>query len=158
METESKVNPETEESAEAKAVSEKKLLKEKKEEGKELITLERFRIAAEKLQIGWLRKSMSISALGFTAYRLLEDETVKGEHDIFGFLSAGEIGLVLLFIGFAGLLWATQQHLVTLGKVRRQFEDAHQKLPISVSLIESYALIGVTLLLAIYSLVRYFGL
>jgi uncharacterized membrane protein YidH (DUF202 family) len=158
METESIVKPEVEESAETKAQNEKKLLKEIKEEGKEIITLERFRIAAEKLQLAWLRKAMAISALGFTAYRLLEDETAKGEHDIFGFLGAGEIGLVMLLIGFIGLVWATQQHLLTLKKVKQQFDFYNQKLPISISLIESYALIIVTLMLSIYSIVRYIKL
>lgn len=141
--------------AEAIAAIEKKQLKEKKDQDKELITLERFRIASEKMQLSWIARSITISALGFTVYRLLEDEEAKGMSNSVISMSPSEVGLVMLLIGFIGLVWATVQHTKTIEKVRRQY-TVYQELPKSISLIVSYAIIAVTLLLAISSLIRYF--
>ncbi|WP_264564884.1 DUF202 domain-containing protein [Flavobacterium sp. N3904] len=135
--------------------TEKKLLKEKKDRDKELITLERFRIAAEKMQLSWIARSITISALGFTVYRLLEDEEAKGIANSVGSISPSEVGLIMLLIGFVGLVWATIEHTKTLEKVKRQY-TVYQKMPVSISLIQSYAIILVTLILAISSCLRYF--
>ena len=134
---------------------EKKILKDKKDQDKELITLERFRIAAEKMQLSWIARSITISALGFTVYRLLEDEEAKGLSNSILSVSPSEVGLIMLIIGFGGLVWSTIQHVETLKKVSRQY-TAYQKMPVSISLIQSYAIIIVTLLLAASSLYRYF--
>ena len=140
--------------SEAAAKIEKKLLKDTKDENKELITLERFRISSEKMQLSWIARSITISALGFTVYRLLEDEQAKGmAHSILG-ISPSEVGLIMLIIGFIGLIWATIQHRGTIEKVRRQY-TVYQELPTSISLIVSYAIIVVTLLLVASSIYRY---
>ncbi len=104
----------------------------------------------------WVRTSITISALGFTVYRLLEDEEAKGMSNSFLPVSPSEVGLIMLLIGFIGLIWATNQHLVTLEKVKRQY-TVYQKIPTSISLIQSYAIIAITLLLTISSLIRYFA-
>lgn len=134
--------------------AEKKRLKEKKDQDKELITLERFRIASEKMQLSWIARSITISALGFTVYRILEDEEAKGLSNSVLSVSPSEVGLIMLLIGFVGLVWATMQHTKTIEKVRRQY-TVYQELPRSISLIISYAIITITLLLAISSIIRY---
>ncbi len=136
------------------AALEKKLLKDKKDQDKDLITLERYRIAAEKMQLSWIARSITISALGFTVYRLLEDEEAKGMSNSILSVSPSEVGLIMLLIGFVGLVWATYQHTKTIEKVRRQY-IVYQELPRSISLIVSYAIIAATLLLSISSLFRY---
>lgn len=148
MENEPQINAETIDAIE------KKKLKDKKDQDKELITLERFRIASEKMQLSWIARSITISALGFTVYRLLEDEEAKGMSNSILSISPSEVGLIMLLIGFIGLVWATIQHTKTIEKVRRQY-TVYQELPISISLIASYAIIIVTLLLAASSIYRY---
>ncbi len=101
----------------------------------------------------WVRTSITISALGFTVYRLLEDEEAKGMSNSFLPVSPSEVGLIMLLIG---LIWATNQHLVTLEKVKRQY-TVYQKMPTSISLMQSYAIIAIILLFAISSLIRYFA-
>ena len=133
---------------------EKKQLKATKDENKELITLERFRISSEKMQLSWIARSITISALGFTVYRLLEDEEAKGMSNSIIGISPSEVGLIMLIIGFVGLVWATIQHRGTIEKVRRQY-TVYQELPTSISLIVSYAIIVVTLLLVASSIYRY---
>ena len=105
---------------------EKKRLKEEKDADKEMITLERFRIATEKMQISWMRKSLMISFLGLTLYKIFEEET-GGKGFGFGILKAREIGLMMLLLGFISLLLATKQHLKTVAKVKRQYERFEKK-------------------------------
>ena len=140
--------------SEISAAIEKKQIKATKEENKELITLERFRISSEKMQLSWIARSITISALGFTVYRLLEDEEAKGMSNSILSVSPSEVGLIMLIIGFVGLVWATIQHRGTIEKVRRQY-TVYQELPTSISLIVSYAIIIVTLLLVASSIYRY---
>lgn len=136
------------------AAIEKKQLKDKKDYDKELITLERFRIAAEKMQLSWIARSITTSALGFTVYRLLEDEEKNGLSNSVLSVSPSEVGLIMLLIGFVGLVWATLQHKATNEKVRRQY-TVYQEMPTSISLVISYAIIIVTLLLVASSIYRY---
>ena len=133
---------------------EKKQIKAAKDQDKELITLERFRIASEKMQLSWIARSITISALGFTVYRLLEDEEAKGMSNSIIGISPSEVGLIMLLIGFIGLVWATIQHKETTEKVRRQY-SVYQELPTSISLVISYAIIVITLLLVASSIYRY---
>lgn len=140
--------------SEVSAAIEKKQIKATKDENKELITLERFRISSEKMQLSWIARSITISALGFTVYRLLEDEEAKGMSNSILSVSPSEVGLIMLIIGFVGLVWATIQHRGTIEKVRRQY-TIYQELPTSISLIVSYAIIVVTLILVLSSIYRY---
>lgn len=140
--------------SETAAKIENKKLKATKDENKELITLERFRISSEKMQLSWIARSITISALGFTVYRLLEDEEAKGMSNSIVGISPSEVGLIMLIIGFIGLVWATNQHRGTIEKVRRQY-TVYQELPTSISLIVSYAIIVVTLILVASSIFRY---
>ena len=133
---------------------EKKQLKETKDTNKELITLERFRISSEKMQLSWIARSITVSALGFTVYRVLEDEEAKGLSNSILSISPSEVGLIMLIIGFFGLVWATIQHRGTIEKVRRQY-TVYQEMPTSISLIVSFAIIIVTLILVASSIYRY---
>jgi uncharacterized membrane protein YidH (DUF202 family) len=132
---------------------EKKRLKEEKDADKEIITLERFRIATEKMQISWMRKSLMISFLGLTLYKIFEEET-GGKGFGFGLLRAQEIGLLMLLLGFVSLILATKQHLKTVAKVKRQYER-FEKMPYSVSLLLTYALLFLMFLILLATILRY---
>ena len=132
---------------------EKKRLKEEKDADKEMITLERFRIATEKMQISWMRKSLMISFLGLTLYKIFEEET-GGKGFGFGILKAKEIGLMMLLLGFISLLLATKQHLKTVAKVKRQYER-FEKMPYSVSLLLTYAILFIMFVILLATFIRY---
>ena len=132
---------------------EKKRLKEEKDADKEMITLERFRIATEKMQISWMRKSLMISFLGLTLYKIFEEET-GGKGFGFGILKAREIGLMMLLLGFISLLLATKQHLKTVAKVKRQYER-FEKMPYSVSLLLTYAILFIMFVILLATFIRY---
>ena len=133
---------------------EKKKSKDAKGLAKEQITYERARIAIEKMQLSWLRKSIIISALGLTIYKIFEAEIQSGGGLVFGFLSAREIGLFMLFLGFTSLLLATIQHVKAHAKIKVQYE-LYAKMPRSLSLLLTYAILFVTLFLFLATLARY---
>ena len=81
-----------------------KAQKEARDFAKEQITYERARIAIEKMQLSWLRKAMIVSALGMTLYKVFEAEVGRGGGLVLGFLTAREIGLFMLLVGFVSLV------------------------------------------------------
>ncbi len=139
----------------SQASLEKKKIKEAKDLAKEQITYERARIAIEKMQLSWLRKAIIIAALGVSVYKVFEKEEVtKGGGLVFGFITAREIGLAMILIGFVTLLLATFQHVQAHNKIKVQYE-LYQKMPRSVALILTYAILAITLFLFLAFLSRY---
>lgn len=128
--------------------------KQKAKENKEKITIERYRISVEKLQLSWLRKSIMISFLGLSIYKIFEAETNCGKGRIMGYISAREIGLCMLLVGFVSLVMATKQHLKTLEKLKIQYEE-YDVLPKSMSLKVSYIILLITLFLFLATLAHY---
>lgn len=132
----------------------KALEKKAKSDNKEKITVERYRISVEKLQLSWLRKSIMISFLGLSIYKIFESETNGGKGRIMGFISAREIGLLMLLAGFVSLVMATKQHILTLKKLETQY-SLYDELPKSMSLKLTYFIIGITLFLFLATLAHY---
>lgn len=128
--------------------------KQKAKDNKEKITIERYRISVEKLQLSWLRKSIMISFLGLSIYKIFEAETNGGKGRIMGYISAREIGLLMLLVGFVSLVMATKQHLKTLHKLKMQYE-VYDDLPKSMSLKVSYIILLITLFLFLATLTHY---
>jgi uncharacterized membrane protein YidH (DUF202 family) len=128
--------------------------KEARDFAKEQITYERARIAIEKMQLSWLRKTILISALGMTLYKVFEAEVRPGGGLVFGFLTAREIGLFMLLVGFVSLVFATVQHVQAHKKIKVQYEK-YAKMPPSVSLYLTYAILFIALFLFLATLARY---
>ena len=127
--------------------------KEARDFAKEQITYERARIAIEKMQLSWLRKTILISALGMTLYKVFEAEARPGGL-VLGFLTAREIGLFMLLVGFVSLVAATVQHVQAHNKIKVQYEK-YAKMPPSVSLYVTYAILLIALFLFLATLARY---
>jgi uncharacterized membrane protein YidH (DUF202 family) len=128
--------------------------KEARDFAKEQITYERARIAIEKMQLSWLRKTMIISALGMTLYKVFEAEVGPGGGLVLGFLTAREIGLFMLLVGFVSLVFATRQYVKAHNKIKVEYEK-YQPMPPSLSLYLSYAILFIALFLFLATLSRY---
>lgn len=121
--------------------------KERKRAKKEL-SYERIRLALERLQLAWLRTAITFVALGFTAYRYYLSRVEDGLEPLGGAFNGRNIGLFLLAMAFMGLFQSTLQH-------RRSWERLrvfYPTLPYSVSLLQSYfvLLLTLTLLLVVW--------
>jgi len=131
-----------------------KSAKEARDFAKEQITYERARIAIEKMQLSWLRKTILISALGMTLYKVFEAEAKPSGWLVLGFLTAREIGLFMLLVGFVSLVFATVQHVKAHSKIKVQYEK-YAKMPPSISLYVTYAILFIALFLFLATLSRY---
>ena len=128
--------------------------KQARDFAKEQITYERARIAIEKMQLSWVRKAMIVAALGVTLYKVFEAEVGRGVGLVLGFLTAREIGLFMLLVGFVSLVFATQQHVKAHNKIKVEYEK-YAKMPPSLSLYLTYAILFIALFLFLATLSRY---
>jgi uncharacterized membrane protein YidH (DUF202 family) len=127
-----KPQPTPEERAKAE---EKKLFKQ----GKKELSLERVRLALERLELGWLRTAMTFVALGFTSYKFYYERVEKHQETI-AYVNGRTIGMFLIFVGFLGLLQATLQHRTNWQKLAKYYPG----LPYSVSLIQAMFILALT--------------
>lgn len=120
--------------------------KEKRKRGKKELGNERVRLAMERLQLAWLRFSMTMIALGFSSYRFFYSRIEEGKTPLLKYFSGREVGMFLLLVGFAGLLQATFQHIRTYKKLK----DYNPSVLYSVSLIQSYLVLALALSLLLF--------
>ena len=92
-----------------------------------------------------MRFSMTMIALGFSAYRFFYSRLEEGKTPLLKYFTGMEVGMFLIIVGFTGLLQATIQHIRSYGKLRGYYPE----LRYSVTLIQSYLLLllGFALLL-----------
>lgn len=133
-----------EETAAAERDREKR--KEKEKKGKKELGNERVRLAMERLQLAWLRFSMTMIALGFSSYRFFYSRIEAGKTPLLKYFTGREVGMFLLLVGFAGLLQATVQHIKTYKKLK----DYNPAVLYSVSLIQSYLVLVLALSLLLF--------
>lgn len=121
--------------------------KPEKKDGKKQMSLERLRLALEKLQLARAKTTITFIALGFTAYKFFYARIEDGKKPLLDFPNGRDIGLFLIFIGFLVLLLGTVQHRKSLTKLKMQYAEMNY----SVSLILSYfiLLLSLFLLLAV---------
>ena len=121
--------------------------KPEKKDGKKQISLERMRLAVEKLQLARAKTTITFIALGFTFYKIFYARIEAGKKPLLEFPNARDVGLFLMFIGFVVLVLSTVQHRKSLAKLKMQYPEMQY----SVSLILSYfiLLLSLSLLLIV---------
>jgi len=118
-------------------------IKPKKKGGKKMITLERLRMATERLQLARIRATLTLIALGFTAYKVFYERLAEGMKPLVDFPNGHHIGMFLISVGFIVLILSTWQHLKSVKKLELLIED----LPYSISSILSYFILLLSLVL-----------
>jgi uncharacterized membrane protein YidH (DUF202 family) len=116
--------------------------------------LEKQKEKAEKEARDFAKEQMIVSALGMTLYKVFEAEVGPGGGLVLGFLTAREIGLFMLLVGFVSLVFATQQHVKAHNKIKIEYEK-YAKMPSSLSLYLTYAILFIALFLFLATLSRY---
>jgi uncharacterized membrane protein YidH (DUF202 family) len=126
-------------------------LKQKMKQGKKELSFERVRLALERLQLGWMRTSITFVALGFTSFKFYYARIEEGKHPLVQYVNGKTIGIFLILVGLVGLLQATLQHRKNLVRLKTIYPGMYY----SVSLVQSYAILiftGVILWLVIFEL------
>jgi uncharacterized membrane protein YidH (DUF202 family) len=117
--------------------------RKKKKKGKEEMSLERVRLAFERLQLAWLRTAITFIALGFTSFKFYYGRIEEGKHALVEYVNGRTIGIFLIAVGLVGLIQATLQHRKSQAKLKVYYPEMYY----SVSLIQSYAVIVFALVL-----------
>lgn len=84
------------------------------------LAFERTALANDRTLMAWIRTSISLTSFGFTLYKFFE-EIVKGEgiivkHTVF---TPRVVGMILIGIGFFGLLFAYFQYKSDMGRLKQ---------------------------------------
>jgi uncharacterized membrane protein YidH (DUF202 family) len=114
--------------------------KEKKKSKKQL-SFERMRLALEKLQLARVKTTLTLIALGFTAYKVFYVRMEEGKKPLVDFPNGRDIGMFLIFVGLVILLLSTLQHLRSIAKLKLQYADMQY----SLSLLLSYIILALSL-------------
>lgn len=135
--------------SEAQEEEEKQENKETKK-GKKELGFERVRLALERLQLAWLRTALTFVALGFTAYKFYYERVEQGKAHLYG-LNGRNIGLFLIFLASLGLVQSIRQHRRSCSRLRHFYPQ----LPYSASLIQSYFILALSIILFFIVLLRF---
>ena len=125
--------------------------KKKKKKGKKELSLERVRLALERLQLAWLRTAITFIALGFSSFKFYYGRIEEGQHPLTEYVNGRTIGIFLILVGLVGLLQATLQHRKNQARLKIYYPQIYY----SVSLIQSYAVLvlaAVLLWLAVFEI------
>ena len=100
-------------------------LKEKKEKkaNKKLLQNERIRVAFERLQLAWIRTSVTLLAVGVGAYQYFSERIEEGRTGFVNHINGAQIGILLVILSFVVLLVATIQHNQSMSKLKEQYHE-----------------------------------
>lgn len=114
-----------------------------KKNGKKQITLERLRIALEKLQLARAKVCITFIVLGFTFYKFFYARIEAGKRPLMEFPNGRHVGIILIGVGLVSLLLGTIQHRISLADLKQTYKE----MVYSVSLILSYFILALALFL-----------
>ncbi len=127
--------------------------KAEKKKGKDLLGLERNRAAFERLQLAWIRTSLTLMAIGVGAYEFFYNRTESGKAPLLQLVTGRELGLFLFLVTFTMLLLSTIQHRKCMADLKKQYPGMRE----SIALRLSYLLIGLTFFLSIMVILQLFA-
>lgn len=100
----------------------KQLKKKEKKKAKSQIQFERVRTAFERLQLAWIRTSLTLITIGVGAYEYFHNRIELGKAPLLKLVSGRELGLFLIVTAFVILLLATFQHEKHMTILKKQYE------------------------------------
>jgi len=115
------------------------------------LQLERNRTAFERLQLAWIRTCLTLLTIGVGAYEYFYNRLEKGQAPLLNLVSGRELGLFLIFSGFAMLLLATLQHTKNMTSLKKHYKE----MSFSVTLVLSYLLLALSFFLGIMVLIKF---
>jgi uncharacterized membrane protein YidH (DUF202 family) len=126
--------------------------KKEKKKGKKQVQLERTRTAFERLQLAWIRTSLTLLTIGVGAYEYFYNRIESGKAPLLKlkYFTGRELGLFLILTAFSMLLLATLQHTNSMATLKKYYPEARY----SVASLLSYLLLTLTFFLALMVIVR----
>jgi len=130
---------------------EKKEKKLGKKEGKKRIQLERTRTAFERLQLAWIRTSLTMLTIGVAAYEYFYNLMEKGQAPLLKLFSGRELGFIFIVSAFIMLLLATIKHIKNMAFLKKNYKEMRY----SVASLLSYLLLALSFFLGFMVLLKF---
>jgi uncharacterized membrane protein YidH (DUF202 family) len=122
-----------------------------KNKEKSKLQIDRHRIALEKLQLAWMKKTLTLSGLGFVAYRFFYSRIESGNAPLLESFNGRVLGMFLISLGIFGLFQATIQHIRNYTELKIR----HDRVGYSVALVQSVILLIFFLFLLLLLILKF---
>lgn len=128
------------------------LLDEKsdKKAGKKKIQMERIRTAFERLQLAWIRVSLTMMAIGVGGYEYYLNRMEQGKAPLVSFISGRQLSILLITSAFIMLLIATLQHQKSMETLKKYYAEMRY----SVATVLAYFLLAFILFLMLVLIIK----
>ena len=114
------------------------------------LSLEKYRVALERLQLNWIQLNITCIAVGFTAYKFYYSRILSGDASVRISVNGWHIGICLILIGIVTLVFGTLQHRENVTRLKLQVK----KMQYSLSLRLSYFLVFFSLMILLLVLLK----
>lgn len=122
--------------------------KEIKRKNKTKFWFERTRTAFERLQLAWIRTSITILAFGVVVYEFFYNRGTTRKSPLFETFTGRELALVLYILSFIMLSLSLFQHLKSMKKLKESYPESRYSVAALTSillLVLALTLVGVIL-------------
>jgi uncharacterized membrane protein YidH (DUF202 family) len=109
--------------------------KPNKKKAKKLIQLERTRTAFERLQIAWIRTSMTLLAFGIGIYEFFFNRIESGKTPLFEAFTGRELALTLYTFAFIALSLSLLQHRKSMARLKESYPECRYSVASLLSLL-----------------------
>jgi uncharacterized membrane protein YidH (DUF202 family) len=106
-----------------------------KKELKRIIQNERTRAAFERLQLAWVRTSLTLMGIGIGAFEYYHARIEAGKTPFLHVVTGSQIGISLILIGGVMMLLSSLQHLKSMAELKKQYAEMRFSLAIVVSFV-----------------------
>jgi uncharacterized membrane protein YidH (DUF202 family) len=125
--------------------------KSNKKAGKKIIQNERTRTAFERLQLAWIRTSLTLMAIGIGALEYYTNRIESGKEPYLKMVTGSELGLFLIVTSFVVLIQATIQHINSMSQLKKYYPEMRY----SVATVLSLLILGLTFLVSFMIFLRF---
>lgn len=125
-------------------------LKREKKKTKKLLQKERIRVAFERLQLAWIRTSVTLLVVGIGAYQYFYERIESGRTGFLKHLTGAQVGILLIIVSFLLLLFATIQHLQNMSKLKETYPEMRK----SIGAFLAYIIMAISFTLSVMAIFR----
>ncbi|WP_111668802.1 YidH family protein [Algoriphagus litoralis] len=112
--------------------------------GKKDLQMERIRAAFERLQLAWVRTSLTLLAIGIGAYEFFFNRLESGKKLLFEEFTGREMALILYVIAILVIILSLIQHWQSMAKLKKSYAGSRYSIATFLSVL--MLLLGIFLL------------
>jgi uncharacterized membrane protein YidH (DUF202 family) len=114
---------------------EKQAEKKEKKKNKKRVQQERTRTAFERLQLAWVRTSLTLLTIGVGAYEYFYNRHEQGKAPLLKLINGRDLGMFLILLSFVLLLLPTLQHIKNMATLKEYYTQSRYSMATLLSLL-----------------------